>query len=75
MDKAFHKLSKLLQIILLLIPFVNYITEIVVRWSAFARKGGILRLVICVIVTLPSGIVIGWLDALWVLFTNRLCAE
>lgn len=75
MDKWFHKQHKLVQILLLFIPFINWIMEIGVRWSAWAHKGGILRLIICIIVTIPSGIIIGWLDMLWVLFFNKLCAE
>ncbi len=75
MDKWFHKQSKLVQILLLLIPVVNWIIEIGVRWSAWLKKGGVLRLIICIIVTIPSGIIIGWLDMLWILFFNRLCAE
>ena len=75
MDVKFHKLNKLVQILLLLIPFVNYITEIIVRWSAWLRKGGLLRLIVCIIVTLPTGIIIGWLDAIWTLLTNKLILE
>lgn len=75
MDAWFHKQSKLIQVILLLIPFVNYITEILVRWSAFLKKGGILRLVVCIIVTIPTGIIIGWLDAIWTLLFNKLVLE
>lgn len=75
MDKWFHKQNKLLQVLLLLIPVVNWFVEIVVRWSAWLRKGGILRLVICIIVTIPTGVIIGWLDAIWVLITNKLLAE
>lgn len=75
MDAWFHKQSKLVQIILLLIPVVNYIVEILVRWSAFLRKGGALRLIICILVTIPSGIIIGWLDMIWILLFNRLLAE
>ena len=75
MDKWFHKQNKLIQVILLLIPFVNYIVEILVRWSAFLKKGGALRLLVCIIVTIPTGIIIGWLDAIWVLLTNKLLFE
>lgn len=74
MDKKFHSLNKLLQVILLLLPFVNWITEIVVRWSAFLKKGGFVRLLVSLIVTF-LGIVIGWLDAIWVLITNKLICE
>ncbi len=63
----FNKQSRLVQILLLLIPVVNWITEITVRWSTWLKKGGLLRLIICVLVTIPSGIVIGWLDLIWVL--------
>lgn len=68
----FNKQSRLVQIILLLIPGVNWITEIVVRWSTWAKKGGLLRLVICILVTIPSGIVFGWLDLIWVLLFKKL---
>ena len=75
MDAWFHKQSKLIQVILLLIPFVNYIVEILVRWSAFLRKGGLLRLIVCIIVTIPTGIIIGWLDAIWTALFNKLILE
>ena len=75
MDAWFHKQNKLVQVLLLLIPFVNYITEILVRWSAFLKKGGVLRLVVCIIVTIPTGIIIGWLDAIWTLLFNKLLCE
>ena len=58
----FNKQSRLVQILLLLIPGVNWITEIVVRWSTWAKKKGLLRLIICILVTIPSGIAFGWLD-------------
>lgn len=75
MDAWFHKQNKLVQVLLLLIPFVNYITEILVRWSAFLKKGGFLRLLVCIIVTIPTGIIIGWLDAIWTLLFNKLLCE
>ncbi len=68
----FNKQSRLVQILLLLIPGVNWVTEIVVRWSTWAKKGGLLRLIICILVTIPSGIIIGWLDLLWILLTKHL---
>lgn len=75
MDAWFHKQNKLVQVLLLLIPVVNYITEILVRWSAFLKKGGAVRLIVCIIVTIPTGIIIGWLDAIWTLLFNKLLAE
>lgn len=75
MDKWFHSQNKLIQVILLLIPVVNWIVEILVRWSAVLKKGGVLRIVVAIIVTIPSGVVIGWLDAIWTLLFNKLILE
>ena len=71
----FHGLNKIIQVILLLIPFVNYIVEVVVRWSAWLKAKNPLGLIIAIIVTLPSGLIVGWLDAIWVLLFNRLIGE
>ena len=68
----FNKQSRLIQIILLLIPGINWITEIVVRWSTWLKRKGLLRLIICILVTIPSGIIIGWLDLLWVILFKKL---
>ncbi len=67
----FNKQSRLVQVILLLIPVVNWITEIVVRWSTFIKKPGVIRLIVCLVVTF-AGIIIGWLDVIWVLITKHL---
>ena len=70
----FNKQSRLVQILLLLIPGVNWLTEIIVRWSTFGKKGGLLRLIICLVVTF-GGLVIGWLDAIWVILTGKLLLQ
>ncbi len=63
----FNKQSRLVQILLLLIPVVNWITEIVVRWTTFLKKPGLIRLIVCIIVTVGGGFVFGWLDLIWIL--------
>ena len=70
----FNKQSKVVQVILLLIPFVNWVVEVIVRWSTFSKKGGLLRLIVCLVVTI-GGTIIGWLDAIWVLLFNRLVLQ
>lgn len=70
----FNKQSRLVQILLLLIPVVNWITEIVVRWSTFFKQGGILRLLICILVTV-FGVFVGWIDLIWVLLFKKLCLQ
>ena len=67
----FNRQNRLVQLILLLIPGVNWITEIIVRWSTFGKKGGFFRLIICLIVTL-CGVFVGWLDCIWVLLFKKL---
>ncbi len=68
----FNKQSRLVQLLLLLIPGVNWVTEILVRWGTWLKKGGLIRLIVCVLVTLPSGIAFGWLDLVWVLLFKKL---
>lgn len=68
----FNKQSRLVQLILLLIPGVNWVVEIFVRWTTYAKKGGLLRLLICILVTIPSGIVFGWIDLVWTLLFKKL---
>lgn len=68
----FNKLNRFVQLLLLLIPGVNWVVEIIVRWSTFLKRGGIIRLIICILVTIPSGIVFGWLDLIWVLLFKKL---
>lgn len=67
----FNKQSRLVQVILLLIPFVNWIVELVVRWSTWSQKGGLLRLIISIL-TIPCGVIFGWVDVLWVLLFKKL---
>lgn len=70
----FNKQSRLIQILLLLIPGVNWITEILVRWSTYLKKGGTVRLIISIIVTI-FGLVFGWIDLVWVLLFKKLLLQ
>ena len=70
----FNRQSRLVQLILLLIPGVNWITEIIVRWSTFLKKGGPIRLVVSIIVTV-FGLVFGWIDLIWVLLFKKLILQ
>ena len=71
MAKKFQKLSRLAQIILLLIPGVNWVTEIVVRVSAVLEKTS-LRNIIGVVLGVCVGFVFGWVDLVWVLLFKHL---
>lgn len=71
MAKWFYEQSKLIQIILLLIPIVNWFVEICIRWSAFLSRPRILTLVFAVIATVTVG-VFGWVDLVWLLLFDHL---
>ena len=66
-----NKLPRLVQLLLLLIPGVNWITEIVVRWSAFLTTKSLFTLIFAIVVTVV-GIVSGWIDLIWVLLFKHL---
>ena len=74
MEKWFEKQSRLVQILLLLIPFVNWIVEIGVRWSHAlnTKKYKLPKLILAILVTIPTGIVFGWIDLVWLLLTGHL---
>ena len=71
LEQRFEKLPRLIQILLLLIPFVNWITEIVVRWSHAARKDNLFKYIVAIVVTF-FGLVFGWIDLLWCLLFKHL---
>ena len=70
--KWFYKQNKLVQLILLLIPVVNWVVEIGVRWSAWLKTKSLITLIFAILVTIPSGIAIGILDFIWLLLFNHL---
>lgn len=70
-DKWFNKQSRLVQILLLLIPFVNWIVELLVRWSLALRTKNIVHIVIAVLIVI-IGMPFGWLDLVWVLIFNHM---
>ena len=72
MAKWFYKQNFLVQLILLLIPGVNWVVEIGVRWSAYFKTNNLLTLVVAILVTIPSGIVFGWVDLVWLLLFRHL---
>ena len=71
----FNKQSRLVQLILLLIPVVNWVVELVVRWSTFLQKGGLIRLIVCLVVTFGGGLILGYIDLVWVLLFKKLCLQ
>lgn len=71
MAKAFQSLPRLIQFILLLIPGVNWVTEIIVRVSAIIERFS-LRNLIGLILAIAVGFAFGWVDLVWVLLFKHL---
>lgn len=71
MASWFNRQSRLIQIILLLIPGVNWVVEILVRWSAFLKTKSLITLVVAILVTF-FGLAFGWLDLIWCLLFKHL---
>ncbi|MCQ2792037.1 MAG: hypothetical protein MJ208_00775 [Bacilli bacterium] len=71
MFESFNKQSKLVKILLLLIPFVNWITELVTRWDYYSKKKTTASLIIALIVTF-LGLPVGFIDCICILLTNNM---
>lgn len=70
-DKWYEGQSRLLKIILLLIPFVGWIVEILVRVSACLRKGTSVNLLGLVLFVL-FGLILAYVDLFCLIFTGKL---
>ena len=70
MREWFDKQSKVVKAILLIIPFCNWIVEIILRVEALIKKNttnNIIGLILSIIV----GVLLGWIDAVLVLTDNN----
>lgn len=71
----FNSQSRLVQILLLLIPVVNWFVEIVVRWSSAINTKKTLNIIAAIVVTF-FGLFVGWVDVIWCLiFKHMLFAD
>ena len=67
----FNRQNRLVQVLLLLIPVVNWVIEILVRWSAFIKTKSVVTLIVAILVTF-FGLAFGWIDMLWCLLFKHL---
>ena len=70
-DKWFDKQSLLVKAILLIIPFVGWAVEVLVRLSAFLRKNSVTNLV-GLIIGIIGNVVWSIIDFVILLLTGRL---
>ena len=71
-DKWFKKQNRLVQILLLLIPGLNWVVEMLVRWSLALRTKNLIHIIVAILIIPGVGIVLGWLDLIWVVLHKRL---
>jgi hypothetical protein len=71
MAKWFNSLPRLLQMLLLLIPGVNWVIEVLVRWDNAIHRKSVIRIIIAVLVTI-FGALWGWVDFFWCLFFHHM---
>ena len=62
----------MVQIILLLIPGVNWFTEVLVRGSAALHGKAFLQIIVLIFAILPTGILLGWIDLFSCLLQKKL---
>lgn len=70
LNSEFKKLPRIVQILLLLIPGLGWITEIVVRLSAFLNgkaTNQIIALILAIFIPIFS-----WIDLIWVILFKKL---
>ncbi len=71
-NSSFKSLPRLVQIILLLIPGVNWFTEVLVRGSAALHGKAFLQIIVLIFAILPTGILLGWIDLFSCLLQKKL---
>lgn len=70
---GFKGLPRIVQIILLLIPGVNWWTEILVRGSAACHGKAAAQIFILILAIIPvTGMILGWVDLFSCLFCKKL---
>lgn len=69
---GFNKLPRIIQIILLLIPGINWLTEVIVRISAAMHGKAGKQIIVLIFAILPTGVLLGWIDLFSCLIQKRL---
>ena len=75
-DTWFHKQSKVIQIVLLVLPLVGWIVDLLVRWSAFIKNQSVVNLVMALVITLFGEFwILTILDAVMIVLNDKLFLE
>lgn len=69
----FDKQSNIVKFILLILPFVGWIIELIIRWSQVLKDASVLNIVVALVYTLFGWAwVLGLIDAIMVLLGNKM---
>lgn len=72
-DKWFNSQSRIIQLILLLIPIVNWVVEVLVRLSVMLRTKSIVHIVVFLLFLFVGwGWFLGVIDAIYCVLTGHL---
>ncbi len=75
-DTWFHKQSKVIQIVLLILPLIGWIVDLLVRWSAFLKNKSGVNLVMALLITFFGEFwILTILDAIFIALNNKLFLE
>ena len=75
-DTWFHNQSKVIQIVLLILPLIGWIVDLLVRWSAFIKNQSVVNLVMALVITLFGEFwILTILDAVMIALNNKLFLE
>ena len=75
-DTWFHNQSKVVQIVLLILPLVGWIVDLLVRWSAFLKNQSVVNLVMALVITFFGEFwILTILDAIMIALNNKLFLE
>lgn len=70
--KKFNEFSKIVRIVLLAIPFCNWVVELILRWSLFIEKKDVGSLIVALVATFGFGVVLGWIDAIFTAMEDKI---
>ncbi|MCR5491815.1 MAG: hypothetical protein K6F32_06785 [Bacilli bacterium] len=69
----FDKQSNIVKFILLILPFVGWIMELIIRWSQVIKEASVLNIVVALVYTFFGWAwVLGLIDAIMVLLGNKM---
>lgn len=75
MVKWLKKSSLLLKVILFGIPFINYITEFVLRLCLLLEKPNLKNVLVFILCLVGGGVILGWIDLAWSILFNKFILE